>query len=198
MWVAHSLLSPPVQVWNGGCVCGDDVGFLFSAADPKRRKNALFSWSCPGKSTLCLAASDGEGEEQQHSPGQCLTLRAVTVPGCNFSFYQCCWILGMEDLSTNSGWILYKSTAKKCFDSKQIPQTSANRTVSLIFLERHEGWSTDGKVANLLGEGNSSLWGSMWLWGTSGRSVVALPWILEVWGQRCKVRPLLQKVRQNT
>lgn len=58
-------------------------------------------------------------------------------------------------------WVLYKSTAKKCFDSKQIPQTSVNRSVSLLFLERLEGWSTDGKVANVLGEDNSSLWGSL-------------------------------------
>lgn len=58
-------------------------------------------------------------------------------------------------------WMLYKSTAKTNFDSKQIPQTSVNRSVSLIFLERLEGWSTDGKVANVFGEGNSSLWGSL-------------------------------------
>lgn len=76
-------------------------------------------------------------------------------------------------------WILYKSTAKKCFDSKQIPQTSVNRSASLIFLERLEGWSTDGEVANVLGEGNSSLWGSQC--GSQvlgGRS--ALLWISEV------------------
>lgn len=101
------LLTPYFHHW---CRCGmEDVSVVmmwvfFSQLQTQRgEKIRLFSWSCPGKSTLCLAASDGEGEEQQHSPGQCLTLRAVTVPGCNFSFYQCCWILGMGDLSTNSG-----------------------------------------------------------------------------------------------
>lgn len=65
------------------------VGVLFSQLQTQRGgNNALFSWSCPGKSTLCSAASDGEGEEQQHSPGKGLTLRAVTVLCCEFSLYQ--------------------------------------------------------------------------------------------------------------
>lgn len=67
------------------------VGVFFSQLQTQRGgNNALFSWSCPGKSTLCLAASDGKGEEQQHSHGKGLTLRAMTVPGCDFSFY---WVL---------------------------------------------------------------------------------------------------------
>lgn len=41
------------------------VGIFSSQMQSQRGgNNALFSWSYPGKSTLCLAASDGEGEEQ--------------------------------------------------------------------------------------------------------------------------------------
>lgn len=37
---------------------------------------------------MCSAALGGEGEEQQHSPGKGLTLRAGAVAGCDCSFCQ--------------------------------------------------------------------------------------------------------------
>lgn len=175
-------------------------GFSFLSCRPKEEETMPYFHGVAQGRAPCAWQPQMEKERSSstamgrvwHS-GLWLYLAVISV------FTGCCWILGMGDHSTSSGWILYKSTAKKYFDSKQIPQTSVNRTGSLIFLERHKGWSTDGKVANVLREANSNLWGSLCGSQVPGGD----QWYLCCGFQRCEVGGVKsdlhwKKVRQNT